>query len=97
MAVSPNPSQKSSSAHRVIVFSTPTCPWCNRAKGYLRGRSIPFRDVNVSRDPAAPATSCGDRPDGRAGHRDQRPPDRGLRPGPHRRGTRSAPELTERM
>jgi glutaredoxin 3 len=40
-------------AHRVIVFSTPTCPWCNRAKTYLRGRGVPFRDVDVSRDPAA--------------------------------------------
>jgi len=39
--------------HRVIVFSTPTCPWCNRAKSYLRGRGIQFRDVDVSRDPAA--------------------------------------------
>jgi glutaredoxin-like YruB-family protein len=39
--------------HRVIVFSTPTCPWCTRAKAYLRGRGVPFRDVDVSRDPAA--------------------------------------------
>ena len=39
--------------HRVIVFSTPTCPWCTRAKSYLRGRGVPFRDVDVSRDPAA--------------------------------------------
>ncbi len=49
-------SQKATStggSHRVIVFSTPTCPWCNRAKSYLRGRGIPFRDVDVSRDPAA--------------------------------------------
>ncbi len=39
--------------HRVIVFSTPSCPWCNRAKIYLRGRGVAFRDVDVSRDPAA--------------------------------------------
>jgi len=39
--------------HRVIVFSTPTCPWCSRAKSYLRSRGVPFRDVDVSRDPAA--------------------------------------------
>ncbi len=48
-----NPSSKPASGHRVIMFSTPTCPWCNRAKGYLRSRSIPFRDVDVSRDPVA--------------------------------------------
>ncbi len=40
-------------SHRVIVFSTPTCPWCSRAKGYLRSRGVAFRDVDVSRDPAA--------------------------------------------
>jgi glutaredoxin-like YruB-family protein len=40
-------------SHRVIVFSTPTCPWCNIAKSYLRTQGVPFRDVDVSRDPAA--------------------------------------------
>ncbi len=40
-------------AHRVIVFSTPTCPWCSRAKSYLRSRGVAFRDVDVSRDAAA--------------------------------------------
>jgi glutaredoxin-like YruB-family protein len=39
--------------HRVLVFTTPTCPWCNRAKAYLRTRGVPFREVDVSRDPAA--------------------------------------------
>jgi glutaredoxin-like YruB-family protein len=43
----------SSARHRVIVFSTPTCPWCNRAKTYLRGRGVAFRDVDVSRDGGA--------------------------------------------
>lgn len=38
---------------RVIVFSTPNCPYCNMAKRYLRDRGIRFRDVDVSRDPAA--------------------------------------------
>jgi glutaredoxin-like YruB-family protein len=35
------------------VFSTPNCPYCNLAKRYLRERGIRFRDVDVSRDPAA--------------------------------------------
>ncbi len=39
--------------HRVIVFSSPTCVWCGRAKTYLRSRGVPFRDVDVSRDAAA--------------------------------------------
>jgi glutaredoxin 3 len=40
-------------SHRVIVFSTPTCPWCTAAKSYLRSRGVAFRDVDVSRDMAA--------------------------------------------
>lgn len=35
---------------RVLVFTTPTCPWCSRAKGYLQKRNVPFREVDVSRD-----------------------------------------------
>nr|WP_299027075.1 glutaredoxin family protein [uncultured Thermanaerothrix sp.] len=42
-----------SSQPRVIVFSTPNCPFCNMAKRYLRERGIKFRDVDVSRDAAA--------------------------------------------
>jgi glutaredoxin-like YruB-family protein len=38
---------------RVIVFSTPTCSFCNMAKKYFREKGIRFRDVDVSRDPAA--------------------------------------------
>ncbi len=38
---------------RVIVFSTPTCSFCNMAKKYFREKNIKFRDVDVSRDPGA--------------------------------------------
>ena len=41
--------------HKVIVFSTPSCPWCARAKHYLQTLRIPFRDVNVSQDQVAAA------------------------------------------
>ncbi len=39
--------------HTVIVFSTPSCPWCVRVKEYLRGKNIVFKDVDVSRDQTA--------------------------------------------
>ncbi len=39
--------------HRVIVFTTPSCPWCNKAKAYLRERRVPFREIDVARDAAA--------------------------------------------
>ncbi|HOK99320.1 MAG TPA: thioredoxin family protein [Bacteroidales bacterium] len=35
---------------RVTVYSTPTCPWCNTLKAWLRKNGIPFTDVDVSRD-----------------------------------------------
>lgn len=40
-------------AHRVLVFTTPSCPWCTRAKSYLRERRVSFREVDVSRDASA--------------------------------------------
>lgn len=38
---------------RVIVFSTPTCTYCNMAKKYFRQNKVRFQDVDVSRDQAA--------------------------------------------
>ncbi len=38
---------------RVIIFSTPTCSFCNMAKKYFNEKGIKFRDVDVSRDPIA--------------------------------------------
>jgi len=38
---------------RVIVFSTPTCTFCNAAKRYFREHHIKFKDVDVSKDRAA--------------------------------------------
>ena len=37
----------------VIVFSTPTCSFCNLTKKYFHERGIKFKDVDVSRDPVA--------------------------------------------
>jgi glutaredoxin 3 len=38
---------------RVIIFSTPTCSFCNMAKQYFRQKGVKFKDVDVSRDPTA--------------------------------------------
>jgi len=35
---------------RVIVFSTPTCPYCQAAKRYLQQRGVPFEDEDVSQN-----------------------------------------------
>ncbi|RLG20838.1 NrdH-redoxin [Candidatus Micrarchaeota archaeon] len=36
--------------HKVIVYSTPTCPWCERTKQFLKEHNIEFEDVDVSQD-----------------------------------------------
>ena len=33
---------------KVTVYSTPTCPWCHKAKDFLKENNVPFQDVNVA-------------------------------------------------
>jgi glutaredoxin 3 len=37
----------------VTVYSTPTCPWCTRAKEYLQRKGVPYVEKDVSQDYAA--------------------------------------------
>jgi len=37
---------------RIVVYTSDSCPWCNKAKDYLKGLKIPFKEVNVSRNQA---------------------------------------------
>lgn len=32
----------------IKVYSTPSCPWCTRAKQYLRENHVAFEDIDVS-------------------------------------------------
>jgi len=34
----------------VKVYSTPTCPYCIKAKEYLKGKNIDFQNIDVSID-----------------------------------------------
>ncbi|MCF8380487.1 MAG: hypothetical protein K9H49_12980 [Bacteroidales bacterium] len=38
---------------RVVVYSTPTCTWCNTIKSYFRENKIKFTDIDVSVNQAA--------------------------------------------
>lgn len=38
---------------KVIVYSTPSCSWCNTLKTHLRMNGVKFTDVDVSRDEQA--------------------------------------------
>ena len=51
--VPPTLSRPTERSHRVLVFTTPSCSWCMRAKQYLRQQNVKFREVDVSRDAAA--------------------------------------------
>jgi len=42
-------------ARRVIIFSTPTCSFCTKAKRYLRDKGVRYKDIDVSRDLKAAA------------------------------------------
>ncbi len=33
---------------KIIVYSTPTCPYCNMAKEYFKKKDLDFEDINVA-------------------------------------------------
>jgi len=37
---------------KVVVYSTPTCPYCTQAKDFLKESNVEFEDVNVATDRA---------------------------------------------
>ena len=34
----------------IVVYSTPTCAYCNKAKQYFKENRIPFTEYNVAQD-----------------------------------------------
>ena len=38
---------------KVTVYSTPSCPWCHKAKDFFRANKIKFEDKNVAEDEKA--------------------------------------------
>lgn len=37
----------------VKVYSTKTCPWCHKAKAFLKEKGIKFEDIDVATDQKA--------------------------------------------
>ncbi len=35
---------------KVVIYSTPTCPYCKRAKAYLSQKGISYTDIDVAQD-----------------------------------------------
>jgi glutaredoxin 3 len=40
-------------AKNITVYSTPTCPYCVRAKEYLSKKGVYYKDLNVAVDKVA--------------------------------------------
>lgn len=40
-------------AHKVLLFTTPTCSYCTLAKRYFKENRIRYREVDVSKNEAA--------------------------------------------
>lgn len=38
---------------KVTVYSTSACPWCHKAKEYLKANKIKFADIDVGEDQQA--------------------------------------------
>ena len=43
----------------VTVYTTSTCPWCVRAKEYLKQKNVPFQEKNIEFDQAGAGVMCG--------------------------------------
>jgi glutaredoxin-like YruB-family protein len=39
--------------HKIKVYSTDSCPWCHKAKDWLKENNIEFEDINVGEDQEA--------------------------------------------
>lgn len=35
-------------AKKILIYSTPTCPFCHQAKAYLDSKKIEYTDIDVS-------------------------------------------------
>lgn len=34
-----------------VILSSPTCPWCDRAKALLDSKGLPYKEFNVKEHP----------------------------------------------
>lgn len=41
------------SQKKVVIYSTPTCPYCKMAKEYMKKKGIPYVEHNVAEDKEA--------------------------------------------
>lgn len=44
--------EKSGKNEEVMIFTTPTCPYCHMAKDYMKEKGIKYKEIDVSKDQA---------------------------------------------
>jgi len=42
---------------RVVLFTSPSCKWCNTAKAYMKKSKVRFREIDITKDAKA-AKDC---------------------------------------
>jgi len=45
--------KKSKGINHIIIYSTPTCPYCMMAKEYFNRKKIKYREINIASDKKA--------------------------------------------
>jgi glutaredoxin-like YruB-family protein len=40
-------------AHKVIVFTSPSCSWCRKVKDYLKKNKVRFTEIDIVKKPDA--------------------------------------------
>jgi glutaredoxin-like YruB-family protein len=51
--IKPKRSVNNMTEHKIKVYSTDACPWCHKAKDWLKENNIEFEDINVGEDQEA--------------------------------------------
>lgn len=36
---------------KIVIYSTPICPYCNRAKEFLKSYNLEYQDINIMNNP----------------------------------------------
>lgn len=39
--------------NRILIYTTPNCPYCISAKNFLKSLNLPFEEIDVSNNPKA--------------------------------------------
>lgn len=41
---------------KVVIYTSPTCPYCKKAKSYMNEKGVDFHERDITKDPSARKT-----------------------------------------